>query len=295
MAFLFSALLAVVLMLTLTHYSQRRETDVLPTTNRHSLTGKKASRAPVGPANLSPSTVAQKGAAPPTQATAVGQPQRVDRETVIRCLKAWIHKREGQDVKVVSTQDILDFSGKPAGMNVVVTTKLDNGLTEEELKHRISAITAHERDLNEQLYNAKQHEDIATVNRVAAEIAENRTQFVTDSGVISYRVSVSTEQPPVLAYWHGLPFEMVREEAVQSLAEVKLGTKAQFANLVQYTSQAALLHFSNDAGTDVYIDPVNMREFPPEKLQTAASSKPQRADPGRQERVRVQWADFLNP
>lgn len=222
--------------------------------------------------------------------------QRVQEGVALDSLKRWIKRREGKDVEVVDAQKIYDLEGKPASMNVLVTTRLGDGLTSEKLKERLDAMSARERGVREQLQRAYQETDIETVNRLVAELTEARTAFVTTNEVTSYKVSLSKEQPPVLAFWPGLPFEMVREAAAQTLATTKLGGDASFQGFVHFTSASALLSFTNKTGSTVYVDPFRITEVPLRDLPLPRAKRAPRADDeGRNDRIAAQWSDFLQP
>jgi len=150
--------------------------------------------------------------------------------------------------------------------------------------------------VREQLQRAYQETDIETVNRLVAELTEARTAFVTTNEVTSYKVSLSKEQPPVLAFWPGLPFEMVREAAAQTLATTKLGGDASFQGFVHFTSASALLSFTNKTGSTVYVDPFRITEVPLRDLPLPRAKRAPRADDeGRNDRIAAQWSDFLQP
>lgn len=223
------------------------------------------------------------------------QSTSVDRETMIRCLKNWVRKREGHDVEVVSSQDIPSLDGKPTAMNVLVTTNVGSGLTAETMKNQLAATTVGERILRRQLQEANQAGDIGAVNRLAGELTEKRTAFVATNGVVSYKLSVTKELPPVLAFWPGLPFETVREESARALAATKLDGDVGLEGLVHYTSVTALLCFTNNTGTKVYIDPFRVQGVSLSALQSVGTSRPRRADDGRDARITQQWDDYLDP
>ena len=226
----------------------------------------------------------------------VDRPDVLDRETINLCLKAWVRKRDGHEIEVVSTQAIHDLNGNPKSMNVLVTVGVGSGLTSEKLREQLDVVIAREGILREQLQRARQAEDIAGVNRLVAEMTESRTAFITTNNVISYKVSLTKEHPPVLAFWPGLPFETVREEAARILATTKLGDAIGLQGLVHYTSATALLCFTNTAGSSVYIDPFRVVEI---KLKDLQAPRPERSarlnDDGKASRIAAQWTDFLNP
>ena len=230
---------------------------------------------------------------PPRAATNVTG--RVDKETMLRQLKSWIRKREGYEVQIVSSQDILDLKGNPASLNVLVTSLTYGELTAEKLKAGLDDAAAKEHALREQLAKAKQDEDIAGVNRLVAELIESRTAFVTNNGVSSYKLNLRKELPPVLAFWPGLPFETVREASARNLAATRLGGGVGLQGLVHFTSATALLRFTNSAGGSVYVDPFRMTEVSQNTLQTLSQGARQRDDAERDSRIAAQWADYLQP
>jgi len=245
-----------------------------------------ASGAPVGRTNLSLSA-----RIPLKQA----DPENVDRETMIRCLKSWIRKREKREVEIVSAQDIFDLEGNLKSMNVLVSARLGGGLTPEKLRERLDMLLAREIGLRKQLVKAHQEEDIANVNQLVGELTESRTAFVKTNEVTSYKLSLSKELPPVLAFWPGLPFETVREESARSLAATKLGDETGLQRLVHYTSASALLCFTNTIGNKVYIDPFRITEIRAQTLQTSRRQTAKSNDDGRETRLAMQWAEFLSP
>jgi hypothetical protein len=212
-----------------------------------------------------------------------------------RSLKAWIRQKEGHEVEVVGVQQIRDLDGNPTSLNVLVSARLDGALTTERLKEQLDAAAVNERSLREQLRKARQDEDVAAVNRLVAELTQSRTAFVTSNEVTSYKVSLSRERPPVLAFWPGLPFETVREEAARSLAASRLSGDIGLEGLLHYTSATALLRFTNGAGERVYIDPFRVTEVSLTTLQSLNASADPRPDAARRSRIESQWAEFLNP
>jgi hypothetical protein len=223
-------------------------------------------------------------------------PNRVDERTMLASLVRWIKRRENKDVRIVDTRKILDIDGKLTSLNVLVTAQLGDGLTAEKLREQLAANTSRERSLQERTKLAFQQADIAAVDRLVAELTEARTAFVTDKQISTYKVSLSTERPPVLAFWPGLPFETVREEAARSLAASRLGNDIDLQGLIYYTSATALLVFADKSGTKSYIDPFQLVEIPIKNLQQPRTKRAARADDqDRNERIASQWADFLQP
>lgn len=212
---------------------------------------------------------------------------------MLRQLKRWVRKREGYDVEIVTAQDVLDLHGNPASLNVIVTSQLNGQLTAQDLKVQLDEAIEKERGLREQLAKAHREEDIASVNRLVAELVESRTAFVTNNGVSSYKLSLVKDLPPVLAFWPGMPFETVREGSARALAETKLGPEIGLHGLVHFTSATALLQFTNRAGASVYIDPFRMTEISLATLQALSQGRIQRDDEGRDSRIATQWADYL--
>jgi len=215
---------------------------------------------------------------------------------MLASLVRWIKRRENKDVRIVDTRKILDIDGKLTSLNVLVTAQLGDGLTAEKLREQLAANTSRERSLQERTKLAFQQADIAAVDRLVAELTEARTAFVTDKQISTYKVSLSTERPPVLAFWPGLPFETVREEAARSLAASRLGNDIDLQGLIYYTSATALLVFADKSGTKSYIDPFQLVEIPIKNLQQPRTKRAARADDqDRNERIASQWADFLQP
>ncbi len=270
----------------------------------------KASAAPASgqtasPAAAAPSSAPAPGApAPPAPgATAPAGPanaspgvQAPDKDMMTASLKRWVERREGRSVEIVDAQSICDINGKPTSLNVLVTTRTGDGLDPVALRAALDANAAREHALRGELAQARRDGDVAAVNRLAGELTAARTAFVEDSGVVSYKLSLSRQQPPVLAFWPGLPFETVREESARDLAAERLGTEAELQGLVHYTSATALMRFAGTDGQTVYVDPFNMAVVPPEALQQREAARPARPDDdGRAERIAEQWAEFLQP
>lgn len=249
----------------------------------------------VVPSSPSSNATNPSGSAVFSQPAAINFRGRMDKETMLRQLKRWVRKREGHDVEIVTSQDVLDLNGNPASLNVIVTTRPNGELTKQQLKDRLEEAAVREHALREQLAKARQEEYIAGVNRLVGELVESRTAFVTNNGVYSYKLSLLTELPPVLAFWPGLPFETVREQSARSLAETKLGAEIGLHGLVHFTSATALLQFTNRAGASIYIDPFQMTEVSINALQSLRQSRTQRDAKGRESRITSQWTDYLKP
>jgi hypothetical protein len=131
---------------------------------------------------------------------------------------------------------------------------------------------------------------------LVAEISEARTTFVATNVLTTYKVSLSEERPPVLAFWPGLPSEAVREEDARNLAANTLGEDIGFKSLVYYTSATALLCFTNRVGGSIYIDPFRVLEVPMSEIQSPqASTAKADGDDARDSGIAAQWTDFLQP
>ena len=217
----------------------------------------------------------------------------IDQDTALASLERWIKQREGQAVEVVSAEGIHDLGGRLVSMNVLVTTNLGGGLSAQRLKERLAVQAADERALRDQLHKAYQDGNIAEVNRLVAVMSEMRTTFIATNVVSSYKVSLSKDRPPVLAFWPGLPFETVREGAAWNLAGGKLGADIGLQGLVHYSSATALLCFTNSSGGRVYVDPFRMEEVPLSALQSPRPRSARPDDDGREARIAGQWTDFL--
>lgn len=221
--------------------------------------------------------------------------ERVANSVALEALKRWIKRREGKAVEILSSQVVNDLDGKPASLNVLVTTRLGGRMSAESLKAQLDANSLRERLLREQLQHAYQETNIAGVNKLVAELADARAAFVATNEITSYKVSLSKERPPVLAFWPGLPFETVREDAARNLAATRLGNSIGLQGLVHYTSATALLCFTNSAGTPIYIDPFRIAEVQYSTLQAPRGRTARADDGGRESRVATQWEDFLQP
>jgi hypothetical protein len=221
--------------------------------------------------------------------------QLIEKDAALECLKRWIKRREGKDVKIVDAQEILDLQGKPTCVNVLVSTRLE-GLNVETLKQQLDANAVREHELRGELQKAYQETNIAAADQLVAEISDARTTFVQTNELTTYKVSLSEERPPILAFWPGLPSEAVREEAARNLAATTLGEDIEFQSLVYYTSTTALLCFTNRAGGSIYIDPFRVLEVPMSDIQSprASTDKPDDDDVSDSDTA-AQWRDFLQP
>jgi hypothetical protein len=221
--------------------------------------------------------------------------QRIEKDVALECLKRWIKRKEGKDVKIVDAQEILDLQGKPTCVNVLITKRLD-GLDANTLKQQLDANAVRERKLKEELRKACQGTNIAAANQLVAEIREAHTTFVETNELTTYKVSLSEDRPPILAFWPGLPSEAVREEAARNLAASKLGEDIGFQSLVHHTSATALLCFTNRAGESIYIDSFRVLEVPMSDIQSPrASTTKAKNDDGSDSHIAAQWTDFLQP
>jgi hypothetical protein len=221
--------------------------------------------------------------------------QFIGKDAALECLKRWIKRKEGKDVKIVDAQEILDLQGKPTCVNVLVSTRLE-GLNVETLKQQMDANAVREHELRGELQKAYQETNIAAADQLVAEISEARTTFVQTNELTTYKVSLSEDRPPILAVWSGLPSEAVREEAARNLAATKLGEDIGIQSLVYYTGATTLLHFTNGAGESVYIDPFRVLEVPMSEIQSPRPStgKPD-DDHVSGSDIAAQWSDFLQP
>lgn len=221
--------------------------------------------------------------------------QHIEKDAALESLKRWLKRKQGKDVKIVDAQEILDLQGKPTCVNVVVTTLLE-GPSAETLKQQLDANAVRERELREELQKAYQETNITAADQLVAEIRKVRTTFVETNELATYRVSLSEERPPVLAFWPGLLSEAVREEAARNLAATKLGEDIGFQSLVYYTSATTLLCFTNRAGGSIYIDPFRVLEVPMSEIQSPHPNpdKPDDADVSFSD-IAAQWTDFLQP
>ena len=222
-------------------------------------------------------------------------PGRVDKAVALNSLKHWIKQKEGKTVDVVDARTAYDMNGTPTDLNVLVTTRSENGLTSDTLKEQLNAIAAQERNLHEQLTNSYQKGDIAGVNQLAATFQETRTAFVNSNEITTYKISLSTNNPPVLSFWPGLPFETVREEECRILASKELDGDAMLQGLIHYTSATSLLCFTNNLGRSVYVDPYRVKEVPASALLSTHGKTPRADDAGRDARIAQQWSEFLQP
>jgi len=168
----------------------------------------------------------------------------------------------------VDVKDVLDLDGKVAALSVILSNKPDSTVTADSLREQIEANTALEFGQKAELAKAREAGDIERVNRLVAEIADRRQRLIEDNGVISYKLSLSTKSPPILAFWPGLPFEMVRHNAAKALAEQELGKPAVSHELVSYMSTTSLICFSAADGQKVYVDPFRVAEVPVSTLTT---------------------------
>ncbi len=217
----------------------------------------------------------------------------IDEQTMLSALKSWIRRRENREVQIVESRRVCDLEGRPVSLNVLVTS-LPGGLSSEELRARLAASLQQETGIRKLLAEAKQRKDVSTVNRVAAEFAAARADFLKTNQVSTYKVSLSRQQPPVLAYWEGITYECAREVEARDLAARSLGDTAKLQGLVAYTSVASLLCFTNQTGSRVYVDPVNLTAVSSD-LVARIRPVPRSADKGngRESRIADQWSEVI--
>lgn len=251
-------------------------------------------------AAVQPSSVSQSSVSTSASGGSVGRPPisypgRIDKVVALDSLKKWIKQKEGRNVEVVDAQTAYDMNGTPTDLNVLVTSRSDSGLTPETLKEQLTAINAQERNLHEQLTNSYQKGDIAAVNQLVASLSEARTSFVASNEVTTYKISLSTNNPPILSFWPGLPFETVREEECRILAARELGVDVGLQGLIHYTSATSLLCFTNNSGGSFYVDPFRLAAVPASALMSTHARTPRADDDGRNSRIAQQWVEFLRP
>ncbi len=257
------------------------------------VTGPAGANALVSP--QTPASPATSVPAGPSGSTPTVAAQSLDEDRMLPALKQWIKRREGKDVVVVESHKVHDAAGQPVSLNVLVTS-LPGGLAAEELHRRLAVLATQERVLRDGMRVAYGQQDTQRVNRLAAEFTEARSAFMTTNQVSSYRVSLSKEDPPILAFWEGLTFEAVREPEARAVAQRTLGDTATLHQLVAYTSVAALLCFTNQAGEAVYVDPVRLARVSTEVVVDRGSARrPTPEDAGREVRIANQWREMLEP
>lgn len=234
----------------------------------------------------------QPQAARSVSSTVNSTEERVDEATMLEALKNWIKRREGQEVEVVESRMVRDAWGDPVRLNVMVTS-LPNGFSADTLRQRLKGLAEGEREVQEAMRVAYSSHDRETVDRLAAEFSAARSEFIATNQVSSYKLSLTRDEPPVLAFWPGLNFETVREDEARRLAARKLGETAGLHQLVAYTSIASLLCFTNQAGDAVHVDPVLMAEVAVPPSRPGVEPEVSIEDPEREARIARQWLEML--
>lgn len=281
-------LLAVILAFLTYRYSPSKKTAV----STDAVTNAPQTKINEAPAQM------QSGAQPPQSAQAIvtvpstPDTQLISEEVALSSLRKWVKRRDGKNISVLSSQAVNDLNGKPASLNVLVAED-GREVTAEKLKAQLSAISTNETDLKALLKAAYEEKNFEQVNKLVAEFTQNRSQLLATNQVTSFKIALTKERPPVLSFWDGLPFEMVREDAARELAAGRLGPDVSFKECVYYSSEASLLCFTNRSGESVLIDPVNVAEIPRQNLNNRRGPRP--SDPERDQRIADQWRDFLTP
>jgi len=215
-------------------------------------------------------------------------------DTMLESLKRWVRRKEGNDVEVLHSQVVEDVSGKPEALNVLVTSS-DSDLSIQQIRTDLLEVCKEEQRLKEHSREAYERGDVAEVNRMIGELIQIRGDFIRAESVVTYKLGLRQNNPPVLALWPGLPPEFVYEEKALQVAVEKIGESAEIDGLVHYRAMSTLIRFRNSKGDIVFIDPLNSREVPIENL--AADNVPQMTtlNREREQRIASQWEEFLRP
>ncbi len=215
-------------------------------------------------------------------------------DIMVESLKRWVKSREGKDLELVDIQPVKNLSGVQTSANVIMTSLLGGQLTPVQLRQKLSENRLLEQDLREQVKICVQKGDNESVNRLMGEIVGLRTDFIEKNEVVSYKLSLSKNEPPVLAFWPGLPFEAVRKPNARKIAETQLGQDISLIDYVQYSPVCSLIRFENESGDSVYVDPYNLVEIPEHVVRVAEEKRSNRRnDNERDERIATQWGEFI--
>ena len=211
-------------------------------------------------------------------------------------LVRWAKNRDGKDIDIVNSQTACDLNGNPISLVVVAAGRQGSPLDEPALRKLLENTILQQDVLRTQLTNAYHAKDIAAVNRLVAERVGIRSDFITTNALVTYKLSLTSNLPPVLSFWEGLPVELVKEQNARNLVTNLLGGNATLKNLVHYDQMTALLCFTNTSGQTAYVDPLAMRIVSPVKQNKPAPTREgmtQADKQARTQRVAAQWHDFL--
>jgi len=220
------------------------------------------------------------------------EPNEPDRETLLRAGTRWVRRKQGANARLVVAEEVLDCEGNAASLTVVYATDpqlRDRGALAEALA--IHAIG--EREAKADMAAAARAGDRERAGRLAQRVQQSRRALIDTYGLMTCKLSLSRSLPPVLSFWRGLPFEIVRHDAARRVAEQALGRPAVAHNLVKFTAVSSLIRFHAADGTSVCVDPVNLRLVSLDALRHVTARARRRDDPARDERIRRQWAEFL--
>jgi len=217
----------------------------------------------------------------------------VDPETMVRSLLMWAKEREGKDVRLVQYEKVLDLDGTPTGLNVILTTRGDADVSIDGIKEKIRETTRLEQADKERLSQEKKAGEVGQFNERVAGIIERRSKLVEEQGVISYKLSMNSSDPPILAFWPGLPFEVVRQEVAKELAEKTLQQPVSLTGLTRFTVTTSLLCFASADGQRVYVDPFRLTTVSGEALAQVGKHRKESSDAARAQRIADQWTQFL--
>jgi len=249
------------------------------------------------PSGMPSSDRVAAGPTPPASIAKVdvaANPGVPSRDVMLEDLKRWVRRRDDREIEIVRADEILDWNGSPSGLCVIATTKPGVGLTSAALQTKLAQLGEKERALRQQIQQAYSAQDRGEVNRLVGQLVQEKSQWVTDQAIVTYKLALARSQPPVTAFWPGLPHEWAKREEAGVLAARVLGPGAAFQQLRRYNDVTAILEFANAAGERAFIDPVRMTEVKLASGQPPAPAHKQR-DSGRDARIAAQWDDFLQP
>ena len=220
------------------------------------------------------------------------EPDVLDREVALRAATRWMRSRLAADARLLDAQEVLDCAGDPASLTVVYGT--DPQLRDRGALAEVLAIHAiGEREAKADMAAAARAGDRERAGRLAQRVQQSRRALIETYGLMTCKVSLSRSLPPVLSFWRGLPFEVVRHGAARRLAEQALGRAAASHQLIKFTAVSSLIRFHAADGRSVCVDPVNLRLVSLDALRHVTARARRREDPARDERIRRQWAEFL--
>lgn len=213
-------------------------------------------------------------------------------DVMTNALVNWIFRKEGKVVRVIDAQMVRTYDGKPAMLNVIVSARTGEIVNINQVKKLLSEKQKDWDSVRTQMGESYKQQNVQKFNSAAGELTKNKEDFMKGLEVETYKLSLSKDNPPVVAFWGGLPVEVLNEGIALTKAFSILGEGTQLTGLIAYTPMSSLLWFKNADGNAAYVDPINIILVAEERLK---SERPKfsRQDDGRNDRVAKQWQTFF--